>query len=46
MAQRDFVAAVEPFYRIVAHGLDDREGPLWANDTRLCLGDNFIFARK
>ncbi len=46
MAQREFVAAVEPFYRIVAHGLDDREGPLWANDIRLCLGDNFIFARK
>jgi putative methyltransferase (TIGR04325 family) len=46
MAQRDFVAAVEPFHRIVAHGLDDREGPLWADGVRLCLGDNFIFARK
>jgi putative methyltransferase (TIGR04325 family) len=46
MAQRDFIAAVEPFYRIVAHGLDDREGPLWANDIKLCLGDNFVLARK
>jgi putative methyltransferase (TIGR04325 family) len=46
MAQRDFVAAVEPFYRIVAHGLDDREGPLLVDGVKLCLGDNFIFARK
>lgn len=46
MAQHDFVATVEPFYRIVAHGLDDREGPLLVDGVKLCLGDNFIFARK
>ena len=46
MAQRDFVAAVDPVYRVVSHTLDDREGGLVADGVSLCLGDNFIFLRR
>jgi putative methyltransferase (TIGR04325 family) len=46
MSQQDLVAGVEPFYRIVAHSRDDREGALIADGNELCLGDNFVFARR
>jgi putative methyltransferase (TIGR04325 family) len=46
IAQQDFVSSVDRFYRIVAHTRDDREGPLVVEDVSLCLGDNFIFARR
>lgn len=46
MAQHDFIATVDPFYRIVGHTWDDREGPLVADGVNLCLGDNFVFTRR
>jgi len=45
-AQHEFVATVDPLYGIVAHTWDDREGPLMADGVKLCLGDNFVFARR
>jgi putative methyltransferase (TIGR04325 family) len=46
MAQQDFMTTLEPFYRVVSHTLDDREGPLVAGGTNVCLGDNFVFLRR
>lgn len=45
IAHEDFTS-IEPGYRIVSHSCDDREGPLLVNGVKLCLGDNFIFARR
>ena len=46
LAKADFAAIVEPHYRVLHHTWDDREGPLAADGIPLCLGDNFVLARK
>ena len=46
MAKDDFIATVEPHYRVVHQTWDEREGPLVADGVRLSLGDNFVFARR
>jgi putative methyltransferase (TIGR04325 family) len=46
MSKDDFVATVELHYRVVHQTFDDREGPLIAGGVRLCMGDNFVFARR
>jgi putative methyltransferase (TIGR04325 family) len=46
MAKDDFIATVQPDYGVLYRTVDDREGPLTAGGVSLCLGDNFVFARR
>ena len=46
MAKADFSAIIEQHYRVVHHTWDNREGPLTADGVELCLGDNFVLARR
>lgn len=46
MAKADFIGTIEPRYRAIYQSWDNREGPLTANGVELCLGDNFVFARR
>lgn len=46
MAKGDFTAIIERHYRVLRHTWDDREGPLTVDGTELCLGDNFVLARR
>ncbi len=46
MARADFIDTIDPHYRTAYQSWDDREGPLTADGVELCLGDNFVFARR
>jgi putative methyltransferase (TIGR04325 family) len=46
MAKADFIGMIEPHYRAIYQSWDNREGPLTADGVELCLGDNFVFARR
>jgi putative methyltransferase (TIGR04325 family) len=46
MAKADFIGTIEPRYRAIYQSWDNREGPLTADGVELCLGDNFVFARR
>lgn len=46
MAKADFIGTIDPHYRAIYQSWDNREGPLTADGIELCLGDNFVFARR